>query len=269
MPIIKNCESKIKSFIFLLFTFSFLLFTLSSIALASIEIDPMRLELEAVSDKTITGYITIKNHGDEDIDLSFSAGEYRYIIPGNAPSCKAWISLNPDKIKVEKEKQQEIQYSIKIPAYSKGEYVASVLIDKEQQPEPINLKEKGQVRVKITPRINMPVYVTIKNSLVRSCSITELATLQSEDKKSVDFSVSVKNTGTTHIRPAIILAILDENKAVVKKIPVGKALPIFAGFAEKFSAKWNAPEKNKYTVVATVDMGNGDFIQNSSEFEVK
>ena len=128
-----------------LFVICTFLFVFSNNVFASIAVDPARLELEADSGKITTGYISITNTGNDDIDISLSPGEYRYMFsidtvppdapkPQSMPSCKAWIGLKPDKLKIEKGKTQQVQYSINAPQSSKGEYVAAILIDKEQAP---------------------------------------------------------------------------------------------------------------------------------------
>jgi len=264
--------------LFVLCTFCFLL--LPSPLFASIEIDPMRMELQADSGKPIAGYISITNRGNENIDISLSPGEYRYMFsvetiypknsePQTLPSCKNWINLKPDKVKLEKGKTQQIQYSINVPSSAKNEYVAAILIDEEQPAAPIEPGTAGQVRIKITPRINIPVYVEIKDSLKMSCEITNLEAVSSKNKKFVWFSAAVKNSGTVHIRPTVTLTIIDQYKTVVKKIPLGKTLPIFAGFAERLTAEWVPDFTGKYTVVATADIGTENFAQKSAEFDVK
>jgi hypothetical protein len=110
--------------------------------------------------------------------------------------------------------------------------------------------------------------VAIKNSLSRSCEIQKLEAVSSGNKKFVWFSVTLKNNGTVHVRPAITLTIFDENKAVANKISLGKSLPIFTDFSETFSADWVPRFTGKYTVVATVDIGTKDFIQKSAIFDV-
>ena len=254
--------------------------TLTIPAYASIEIDPMRLELEAESGKQATGYITLTNRGEENMDISLSPGDYRYMFSGNTvfpespkaqtlPSAKSWITLKPDKVKLEKGKAQQIQYSINVPSSLTGEYVAAILIDHEQPQTPLKQNITGQVRIKITPRINVPVYISIKNSLKRSCEIKGLEAVSSKNKKFVWFSVTLKNNGTTHIRPSVTLTIFDESKAIVKKISLGKSLPVFENFSEKFSADWVPESPGKYKVVATVNIGTKDFTQKSAEFDVK
>jgi len=283
---ISNQSSKSQSLNYLIFKYSFVIWILSFVILvftqplfASIEIDPMRLELEADSGNTTTGYITITNRANETIDVSVSPGDYRYMFssstiypgpgkPQSVPSCKSWISLKPDKLTLEKGKTASLEYSIKVPAASKGEYVGAILIDKEQPAGELKAAKTGQVRVKITPRINIPVYVAIKNSLSRSCEIQKLEAVSSTNKKFVWFSVTLKNNGTVHIRPAITLTMFDENKTVANKISMGKSLPIFADFADSFTANWTPRFAGKYTAVATVDIGAKDFIQKSVLFDV-
>lgn len=260
-------------------TFCFSLLAFTSQTIASIEIDPMRLELEIESGKQSTGYMTLTNHGEENLDISLSPGDYRYMFSGNTvfpespkaqtlPSAKSWITLKPDKIKLEKEKMQQVQYSINAPSLLSGEYVAAILIDMEQPQTLLKQNTTGQVRIKITPRINIPVYIAIKGSLKRSCEIKGFEAVSSKNKKFVWFSATVKNNGTVHIRPSVTLAIFDASKAVVKKIQMGRSLPVFANFSEKFTADWVPELPGKYKVVATVDIGTNNLVQKSAEFEV-
>lgn len=252
----------------------------ANLAFASVEIQPMRLELELDGGKTQTGYLSFANHGDEDVKLAISPGEYRYMFSDNTvypepakpqalPSCKSWITFKPDKIKLEKGKAQQIQYAINVPAASSGEYVASILIDQDQYPSPLEANRTGQVRIKITPRISIPVYATIKKSLKRSAAISNFTSAASEDKKSVSISITIKNTGTTHIRPKTSLVILDKNGAVANRASLGEALPMFAGFKERLSTVWTPRFPGKYTAIATVDIGTEPLIQENIAIEVK
>lgn len=267
-----------KKRIFLLAASCLLLAT--NMAFASIEIDPIRLELELDAGGTHSDYLNLTNHGSEAVEISLSTGEYRYMFSNNTiypqppksrtlPSCRAWINFKPNKIKLQKDQKQQVQYTINVPAASADEYLAAIVIDEAQKAPDFQPGETGRVRIKITPRISIPVYVAIKKLLKRSCEISALSGAMSEDKKSVEFSVTLKNTGTVHIRPQTALLVLDKAGAVANKIPLGKSLPIFAGFGEKLSASWTPRFSGKYTLVATVDIGTGELIQKSIQFEVK
>ena len=275
----QNIYSKLSIIFIFLFLFPLFYLLCPLFAFASIEIDPMRIELELNKGQSYSGYITITNRGNENYTLSFSCGEYRYMFSDNTlfpkqkkiqklPSCQKWISLKPEKIPLDK--NQQIQYTIKMPAnISNSEYLAAILIDEERSPSPFKPDKSGQVKIKITPRIIIPVYVTIKKSLKRNCRITELTCLDSKDKKSLQFFVTLKNTGTTHIRPATIVTILDADGALVNKIKLGKSLPLFSGFGEKLYANWTPPSAGRYMLIATVDIETEQLIQKSIAFEVK
>jgi len=266
-------------FAFLLFTFYFLLFITPSYA--SIEIDPLRIELEASEGKTYSGYITITNHGSENVEVSLSPGDYRYMLSENTiypssnkseflPSCKNWINFTPDRINLDKNATQQIAYTVKVPADAMAnEYVSSILVDEEQEPSLIEQGKSGQVRIKITPRISIPVYIAIEKYLEYSCVISDFTATVSDKEKSVELVVKLENNGTAHIRPVTKLVILDEYGTVINKISLGKSLPIFADFGEKLTTTWKPKFKGKYTAVATVDIGTENLIQKSVVFEVK
>jgi hypothetical protein len=245
---------------------------------ASVEVQPIRLELELDAGETYSDYLTLTNHGDEEIKVSLSGSEYRYMFSENTiypenkniqslPSSKGWINFKPDRVTLKKNEPQQIQYTIKVPPKSTAEYVASMLIDEEQTAQELNPSLTGQVQIKITPRINIPVYIAIKNSLKRTLSIADLTQIVNE--KNVVFSVILKNDGNVHIRPSTTLVIIGEYGAVADEISLGKSLPIFAGFGEKLTATWKARFFGKYTAVATVDIGAGQLVQESTKFEVK
>jgi len=262
------------------FLFSVLCSPFSGLSYASIEIDPMRLELELEEGKTHSGELTLVNHSDEAVQIALSADEYRYMFspgaiyaeppkPKTLPSCRAWIAFNPDKIELEKDAKKQVQYTIKVPSGPDDEYVAAIVIDALSQQPTFSATDTGRVKIRLTPRISLPVYVAIKKSAKRSCSISDLSAVVLEDKKTVEFSVTLKNDGTVHIRPLTRLLVLDAAGGVVDKIPLGVSLPVFAGFGEKLSAKWVPRFPGKYTVVATVDIGAGPLIQKGIPFEVK
>jgi len=270
----KNIAKSI--FAFLLFTFYFL-----APAFASIEINPLKIELEASEGKTYSGYITITNHGLENTEISLSPGDYRYMLSDNAiypksnrseflPSCKNWITFNPDRINLDKNATQQIAYTVKVPADAMAnEYVSSILIDEEPQPSLVEQDKSGQVRIKITPRISIPVYIAIEKYLEYSCAISDFTATVSDKEKSVELVVILENNGTAHIRPVTKLVILDGFGTLENKISMGKSLPIFSDFGEKLTTTWKPKFKGKYTAVATVDIGTENLIQKSITFEVK
>jgi hypothetical protein len=264
----------------ILFVIWCLEFGISHYAFASIDVQPIRLELELDAGKTYSDYLTLTNHSEGEIEISVSPGEYRYMFSENTvypenqnnkaiPSSKGWITFKPDKIMLKKGQPRQIQYAINVPAGAVDEYVACIIIDEEQAEQELNPSITGQVRVKITPRISIPVYIAIKNSLKRSCSIDETSQLVDSKEKNVDFYITLKNDGNVHIRPSTTLVIIDEYGAVAGKLSLGKSLPIFAGFGEKLTATWKAKFFGKYTAVVTVDIGDGQIVQESVKFEVK
>jgi hypothetical protein len=185
------------------------------------------------------------------------------------PSCKNWITFDHDRLKLKKGQTSQVQYAINAPAVMAGEYVAAILIDEEQPAEELKPSEKSQVRIKITPRISIPVYIAAKNSLRRSCIISDLSAALSSDKKSAEIYVTLKNTGTVHVRPATSIVVLDEYGILSGKFSLGKSLPLFPDFGEKLSSVWKPRFSGRYTIVATVDIGTGALIQKSMSFEVK
>ncbi len=293
-----NNVTKLNLKILLLITAS-LLFSVSSYG--SIEVEPMRIETQAGAGETVTGYLTLTSIQEKPIEISFSSGEYRYMFsPGviypdspkgqALPSCKNWISFKPDKIRLEKYKPQKVQYTIKVPQAANTEHLAAILIDQEQNQDDLTPPVNGQARVKITPRLSVPVYVLIKNSAVQQYIISELTasvgaglparestmraakaapTFAQDVDNTIVIETILKNTGTTHIRPLTKITITDDAGNLVENINAGKSLPVFPGFGEKVQALWKPKGPGEYAIVATVETENQSLIQKSLRIKIE
>ncbi len=246
----------------------------------AIEIEPMRLELELNATQTHEGSLKLTNHSSEPIEASLATGMYRFVMSPNIiypeikkttiiDSCQQWIKLTPDLIKIQPGSTEEIQYTIDIPSDSFGEYVAAIVVDENRLTEALDPATKGQVRVKITPRFSIPVYVAIKDSLEYSAEITEFEPIYDAESGVVNFEVTIKNTGTAHIRPVGTIVITDQKNNLAARLSTGRCLPIFSEWGLKIPVRWASTVKGKYTAVATLDIGTGELLQKTIQFNVE
>jgi len=247
----------------------------------AVEIEPMRLELEVNRSDKHSGSLEVTNHTDETIEISASTGKYRFIESANAiypttlsqknlQSCQNWIKLDPDRAKIKPDSTLKLSYEISVPENSFGEYVAAIVVDEEKGPRgSFDSKTPGVLQVKITPRYSIPVYVSIKDYFERSAEIEEFKAEADAKNGAVSFEITLKNTGTTHLRPSGTVVVMGEGGYVATRLATGKCLPVFSGFGEKIPVRWIRAPKGKYTAVATIDIGTEELLQETIEFEVE
>lgn len=266
----------------LLFCIFFIAFTIffSGLPSYAVEIEPMRLELVLPRGQTHTGSLNLVNHKTNPVEISLSPGEYRYIFSSgtifpkdpdkrNLLSCRGWITFSPDRFKLEAGESIKIEYKINVSDGAYGEYVASILVDEERQISPFEKDAFGEVRVKITPRISIPVYIAIKETEAMSAKVQEVKVNRDPESKMVTFTVVLLNTGTVHLRPTGNIIIMNENSQVAAKLPTGKCLPIFPEYGERIPVSWKPSRAGIYTAIVTIDIGTNQLLQEKIEFEVK
>jgi len=245
----------------------------------AIDIDPMRLELELDSGKVHTDYITVTNHSKNPVEISASTQKYRFIASPHMiypeaealrrlQSCQRWIEMDIDRITIGPESSEELAYTIYVPENSFGEHVAAIVIDENTEAPPLDPGKKGQVRIKITPRISIPVYVAIKGYSEISAKIENFDVDQDIKKGIAIFEITLKNTSTKHIRPVGTIIITDSTGQTITRLSTGRCLPVFSGYGEKIPVLWEDAQKGKYTAIVTLDIGAKEFLQEKLEFEL-
>ncbi|MDD5449159.1 MAG: hypothetical protein PHO42_00985 [Candidatus Omnitrophica bacterium] len=243
-----------------------------------LEIEPMRLEQSLSAGSTYSGSFKLINPTESYVDIAVSTGEYRYIFsegtipPEEAkklPSCRGWLQFEKTNFNIGPGGSAEAKFLINVPKDAKEEHLCAVLFDEKHSFGRANTApSEGDVRLQVTPRFSIPVYVSIKGHATISAEIKEITAEPAPQKNGVTLSVVVENTGTTHMRPFGTLIIFNESGDIVKNLSIGKSLPIFPGYKEMIPVICPRLAAGKYSAVATVELSGGNIIQKKTTFEL-
>lgn len=249
--------------------------------LLAVEIEPLRLELEATSGQAISTLIKVTNWFDYPINVKVKPDTYRHIFtegtiePGQGekelPSCKGWIALEPAEFKLSSKSSILIKCVIDVPQHSRGEYVASILFDEEHLTSTYleRLNKPGNITLEIVPRFTIPLYVIMKENKNMAAEISQIKVTEGPNIGTIAAEITLHNKGNIHIRPKGNLIFMDSSEKIVKTLPIGECLPIFPDFKEKISVYYpKLLEPGIYSAVATIDIGSGRLIQKKTNFRV-
>lgn len=261
--------------------FPLVLFLLFSVFPAyALDIDPMRLEYTIAPGKTYSGSFRISNPSNFAVDVFLSTDEYRYIFTEGTippedkrkalPSCKGWFQFGRTKLSLNPGEFADAKFFITVPKNAAREHLCAVIFDEKRTLEKITAKAKaGNVQLHVTPRFSIPVYVSIKNTARAEAAITDVAASSGPNGDSVKIDITLKNTGTIHIRPFGTLVMLNQNSEIVKDLPIGKTLPLFPGYTTQIPVICPNLPAGKYSAVATIEISENTIIQKKTIFVLR
>lgn len=262
-------------FLSLLFYIPYILYPIPSSY--AVDIEPMRLEYSLEPGKTYSGAFKLKNTSEFAVDVLVSTGEYRYLFTKGTtppedgkktlPSCQDWFQFTKTKYNLSPGGTAEAKFTVKIPKEAGQEHLCAVIFDekrglKETKPK----QETGNVQIQVIPRFSIPVYISMKKDENISAEITDMSTAGEPQKGGLIFNITIKNTGSVHIRPMGTLIILDQNSEVVKNLPIGKSLPVFPGYKEQVPVFCPKIPAGRYSAIATVEIAKEKIIQKKTMF---
>ncbi len=277
--------------------FSWLLFLLLfSSACFGLDVDPGRFELtlEAGTKKDVA--VSLFNRCDEIMVITAQAGQYRFLLSENSSppagktpseclnSCEKWISFELDNFILNPGEKRDFKFTITTPAGAQGEYAACLLLDQAGAVD-VNKNDNMEsendaidVNLELVYRRAIPVYIFIKDTVEINAEITGISIKNMLTKEIIEdnftanrikFEVTLKNTGTKHIRSKGNIVILDNDGNLIESVPTGKTLPVFPGFSETIPVFWEPPLKeNTYTAVITIDLGDDKILQGEKHFSI-
>ena len=269
-----NSKFQISNF----FIFVFCFWLLASAFAYAVEIDPMRIEYSLEPGRTYSGSFHLKNSSTLAVDIFVSTGEYRYIfsagaIPPQDPkksrlaSCQDWFQFENTKFSLNPGEFADAKFTIKVPADASSEHLCAVIFDEKRNLQEAKADEKtGVVRIQLTPRFSIPVYISIKGVEKAEAKITDLRVVSEYQKDGAIINLTLENTGNVHIRPLGTVVILNQNGELIKNIPAGKSSPVFPGYKETIPVICQKLPPGNYTVVATVEISKDNLIQKKTTF---
>jgi hypothetical protein len=194
-------------------------------AQVSIEVSPLRVELQAGPGSTTTQAVTISNAGSEavrvratltDWDLSRDgAPQYEGTAAGGTFSATGWVRIAPPEQVIEPGKQASLRFSLAVPAgVEPGGYRTGVLFDfASATGDPVARAREVQFK----SRIATLIYVNVGQPPV-AAELTDLAVRTANAETRV--VATLRNTSRRSVRTRGTLTIYDASGKVVRDVVV-------------------------------------------------
>lgn len=228
----------------------------------SFTVSPMMSEIEVKPGTSHTGVFTVihdlpegkKADGVAPLNLRLYAADWsldrkgnpQFVKAGTLPgSCSNWIQVSPTTVSVPAGERQEVRFTINVPAEAQGTFRTVIMF--ETIPEP---PKNGERAIAINGRIGSTLYV-LAGPQSRRARITGLSAAPEVT------TLTVENTGTSHVRLKGVLQFKDAAGKMVQEVPLpgGVVLPGTNNIRE-LTVPMPAPlPRGHYTVTAIVDYG--------------
>jgi P pilus assembly chaperone PapD len=194
-------------------------------AQVSVEVSPLRVELQTSSGGNTTQPITITNYGKESIrvraavtdwDLSRDGTpQFEGVDPGGRHSASEWVRLAPPEQVIEAGRSATVRFSLAVPAdVVPAGYRTSLLF----QFDPVSADLPGRTReVMFKSRVATLIYVNIGAPPMKA-ELTDLE-IRTNDSN-VQIVAVLKNLGRRSVRTKGTLVLHDESGALIREMAV-------------------------------------------------
>lgn len=181
--------------------------SVSAIAVSdrSIGISPLRREVDIAAGTSYTNTLTIKNSGKNPLTISLNAEvfnvsnqAYDYIFDADSATAK-WVRFSPNSFVVQPGERQNIDYVVSVPIGSEpgGRYLSLFAASNPVQ------DSNG---IDVVERVASLLYVTVPGNITRTGAVLTLRSPLVVFSTG-NWSVTVKNSGSTHFRSAYSVTI--------------------------------------------------------------
>jgi P pilus assembly chaperone PapD len=196
-----------------------------AIAQVSVEVSPLRVELQAAPGGTTTQAITLNNSGKEPIrvrarvtdwDLTRDGSpQFEGVAEGGPYSATAWLRIAPPEQILETAKEAIVRFSLSVPADAAAAgYRTGILFEFLPATEdPVGRAREVQVR----SRIATLIYVNIGQAPI-AVELTDLRIRPSPTETQV--IATLNNTSKRHVRTKGTLTVYDPAGKAVREAPV-------------------------------------------------
>lgn len=231
-------------------------------AQASIEVSPLRVELQANPGGATTQAITIANTGREAVRIRATISDWRLSFDGapqfadggqagSAFSATPWIRIAPPEQVIDAGKEGTVRFSLTIPSDAQpGGYRTSVLFDFGLASGDLPVRGKDVV---VKSRIATLVYVNLGEPAA-SVELTDLKTRHAANQPTQIVAV-LKNTGRRTVRTRGVLTIYNTAGTKLSETPVPD-VPVL-------------PESDREVAITAVDPAKAPLPAGEYRVEVK
>ncbi len=228
-------------------------------SVVGVSITPLKYDLSANPGQTLHQVVTAVNPNDFPLKVVPEFQDFRVLedagiqwIPSDVENpyrMTDWIHISQEPITLAPKQQTDVPFTIEVPKNaSVGGHYAAIFFRAV-------LDNKGTIGS--IPRVGALIIFNVNGSVSKTGEISSFTSSRFVDHGPVNFSLSLKNTGTTHYIPKTSLTI--RNMFGFKSTIQGESNKfIYPGVSRVINAKWDKSfPLGLYFVKATFTDGNG------------
>jgi hypothetical protein len=222
------------------------------------------IQLEIGSDDSSTEMTIVVTPIGQSIDGIFTSSEAASV--GSQYLATSFISLDKNSVRVEPGSKSEVIATVSIPS-NIGDGGKYALIN-------IKTKPTGEGSVGIVKAVNIPVFLTVKNSnLIHTGEITNITTGETISGNPVDILTTLKNTGNHHYKVKGEVEVSDSNGKLMDTIYTSLTSSIIPTMSRQLKATFipeNELTLGVYNIKSKVTLEDGTLLdEGTGSFEVK
>ncbi len=257
--------------------FVFFMLTAQYSEAAMIQVDPPKVFLNIPAGRSGSGKLTVRNPDEEAIKIKVYAQDWKYsdthdgtklFFPiGTLPlSCANWITFSLSEMEIPAEGQQDIYYTVKVPADAAGGHFA-VLFFESLVAKPL-ASGSSNVALGLIVRLGAIFHVETAGNSVRTAEVNNFSLQRQSSKKPLEIGLDIKNTGNTDIIAKGTLHLINKKGVIFVRASFNKVYSLPEETA-RLTASWKEPvPKGIYDAILTIDVGkasqedqwNADFV---------
>ena len=174
-------------------------------AQAALAVSPTRVVIEGKAGSVSTGFFSLTNRGDADIEVTVEPEDWTQGVRGVRRAAD-WVSVQPKRLKLRPGKSARVKYRIRVPKEASGELRAQLFFTTETRTGSIPMRS----------RLGTVIYVGVEGTEHIEAAVTRWSVSYTSGTPGaarpdrLDVVVGIQNRGNAHIVPSGRILVDDE-----------------------------------------------------------
>lgn len=197
---------------------------------AAMAVSPSRIVYQAKPNATVRGTFTVKNTGEERLEVSVEPEDWAGGLTG-ARKPPPWVKVRPAHVTLKPGKHARVTYTIRIPPDARGELRSQVFFS-----------SRGSDPASPLSRVGAIIYIGVQGTEQIDAAITSLdarytvGTPGATQPDELALIAGIRNLGNAHIIPEGEFLVRDEAGRVSATIPLAPGWGLLPGQEEPYQA---------------------------------